>query len=1026
MFLAALAVLCGLASPAAATNPRGPEPSIERLYQSYFDRQPDADGLRFWVSELASGRSLLSIAEQFGQSPEFVDTYGSLSNTEFVDLIYMNVLGRPGEASGRTFWIGQLDAQMQTRAQVMTNFSESPEFVLDFSVDREQLVRLYQAYFLRPSDEAGLRFWVDRHVEGMDLGSISAQFAASPEFIDRYGRLDDRAFLVQIYENVFDRQPDDGGLTFWLGRLESGAIDRGRLMLEFSESDEFIDKMTTPPAPEPEPEPDGPCTLTDRPDVRAGDLQESGDASITVIRFPVDCEGRQLADFIGGTDGGALITSTITVGDEIVYEIVDMAERDVPPFEVVDIPSRLIGDNLALDIAMDVSYRTAGSDTLGSGSFRWSDDLAVQATISIEHGATVEEPDVVDTVTVTGALPDGVTSRQARFEVRNAAECAVIAPLTQDEVSATVFDGTVGQTFEFSFDVEVTGQCRMNLTSVFGVMLAPQMIEIEVVTMAPTDVRLESSSCTEFGCTAVFSAVRQSEIDHLVEFTGFSDQDLVANVRTFFGRVGTAEVGERVVVEHPELNRVDSFCFSARSTSGSWKRGRASEVRCADLVGDEYVERAVGDELLPLARNDQAAIQAGGTVLIDWWNNDRVNGATVTSISEESLLGGTIDTNGSQLTFTAGTPGTASFDYTICDESEPTPACSTATVSIEVTACDLPPLRYSWDVIQEANTGTGWPSGEFVDCNGQSLAFQDVTMSGAVGFDRSVYASAENVDAVSFAGELGVLGVPLRANGTLPIQGWYSYQLEDGTVVGRGAIDEVVEIPVEVAYTAVVDQTLIFENGQRPTMTVAGTLGGGVASREIQVDVVGCRPQISLGESPHGGWVAFRGRVDADFSIAIPLTAQPCGASLEVRDAQLSYVTPPLAAFSVEVVPQAPQFPSIQTTDCVDGQCAVTFSATRFSAFSTEVVVVGWSADGAEWNTISEFGTPTIAALREQTVNTTATFSETSSFCAATRADWFTPPDRPIGYGELFCADLIDGVYVQRAPTAAETSLYAG
>ena len=114
------------------TNTSCPEitDSITRLYSAFFQRQPDKIGFEFWIDVYASGGwNLDKIARHFVLSDEFVETYGSLNNTEFVDLIYQNVQGRAGEPVGRAFWIEQLDSGQMTRGRVMIFFSESEEYV---------------------------------------------------------------------------------------------------------------------------------------------------------------------------------------------------------------------------------------------------------------------------------------------------------------------------------------------------------------------------------------------------------------------------------------------------------------------------------------------------------------------------------------------------------------------------------------------------------------------------------------------------------------------------------------------------------------------------------------------------------------------------------------------------------------------------------------------------------------------------------------------------------------------------------
>lgn len=69
------------------------------------------------------------MSDFFSISTEFQTRYGDVTNAQFVDLIYQNILGRPGEAAGRAFWLGELNSGARTRGNVMINFSESSEYV---------------------------------------------------------------------------------------------------------------------------------------------------------------------------------------------------------------------------------------------------------------------------------------------------------------------------------------------------------------------------------------------------------------------------------------------------------------------------------------------------------------------------------------------------------------------------------------------------------------------------------------------------------------------------------------------------------------------------------------------------------------------------------------------------------------------------------------------------------------------------------------------------------------------------------
>jgi hypothetical protein len=102
---------------------------IWRLYQAFFLRQPDRSGFDYWASVRSSGASLSAIAYQFANGPEFAARYGNLSNGQFVDLIYANVLCRAPEAGGRAYWVGLLDSGALTRWDLMVNFVELREYL---------------------------------------------------------------------------------------------------------------------------------------------------------------------------------------------------------------------------------------------------------------------------------------------------------------------------------------------------------------------------------------------------------------------------------------------------------------------------------------------------------------------------------------------------------------------------------------------------------------------------------------------------------------------------------------------------------------------------------------------------------------------------------------------------------------------------------------------------------------------------------------------------------------------------------
>ena len=83
---------------------------LTELYIAYFNRAPDAVGLYFWGDQLAQGTSLDRIAEAFFDQPETRALYGSLDDMSgFVTAVYQNVLGRDPDAEGMSYWLDVLD-----------------------------------------------------------------------------------------------------------------------------------------------------------------------------------------------------------------------------------------------------------------------------------------------------------------------------------------------------------------------------------------------------------------------------------------------------------------------------------------------------------------------------------------------------------------------------------------------------------------------------------------------------------------------------------------------------------------------------------------------------------------------------------------------------------------------------------------------------------------------------------------------------------------------------------------------------
>ncbi len=101
-----------------------------------------------------------------------------------------------------------------------------------------KIERAYITLLGRDPDDGGLRYWLDRQADGLSYERIIQFFLDSPERKDKYpAGQTDREYLEQLYRDAFGRSPDAGGVTYWLSRLADG-LTRDQVALFFADSAE--------------------------------------------------------------------------------------------------------------------------------------------------------------------------------------------------------------------------------------------------------------------------------------------------------------------------------------------------------------------------------------------------------------------------------------------------------------------------------------------------------------------------------------------------------------------------------------------------------------------------------------------------------------------------------------------------------------------------------------------------------------------------------------------------------------------
>jgi hypothetical protein len=169
-----------LASPEFIAGTGG----VARLYFGALQRLPDAAGMDFWMQQEQSGTSLSQIASAFTASKEFTDIYGGLSDTAFVDKLYLNMQGKAPTPAQESVWVNQLTAGA-SRSEVLLSFTDSADYKAA-SKTKLSVALDYIGLLGRPAEQAGFDWWVEQQDTNIPEVQVIGAFVASPEYHGRF------------------------------------------------------------------------------------------------------------------------------------------------------------------------------------------------------------------------------------------------------------------------------------------------------------------------------------------------------------------------------------------------------------------------------------------------------------------------------------------------------------------------------------------------------------------------------------------------------------------------------------------------------------------------------------------------------------------------------------------------------------------------------------------------------------------------------------------------------------------------
>lgn len=112
---------------------------------------------------------------------------------------------------------------------------------------KEEVGKLYVATFNRAPDNEGLNYWI--YNSGLKLSEIATSFFEQPETQELYpSGTTNSTFINSVYQNLFNRTADLGGLNYWKKELDEKRYSRDKFILVVingaKDTEDGLDKTT--------------------------------------------------------------------------------------------------------------------------------------------------------------------------------------------------------------------------------------------------------------------------------------------------------------------------------------------------------------------------------------------------------------------------------------------------------------------------------------------------------------------------------------------------------------------------------------------------------------------------------------------------------------------------------------------------------------------------------------------------------------------------------------------------------------
>lgn len=164
----------------------------------------------------------------------------------FTTRFYTLCLGRSPDQSGLQYWANELISGSKTAEDLGYGFVMSDEYIAKSKSDTEFITMLYNVFLDRDPDAGGLAFWLEQLSRATRPGVLNG-FIHSAEFesiCNTYGITAYTSgipvFVTRFYTLTLERMPDIEGRDYWVDLISSGGKTGEDIAYGFIFSDEFL------------------------------------------------------------------------------------------------------------------------------------------------------------------------------------------------------------------------------------------------------------------------------------------------------------------------------------------------------------------------------------------------------------------------------------------------------------------------------------------------------------------------------------------------------------------------------------------------------------------------------------------------------------------------------------------------------------------------------------------------------------------------------------------------------------------